>query len=90
MSTAKPQPAPAGEGKIVLAYVISDLVERAEDGKDKYGTYLKTDNGRDALVDAYQEALDLCMYLRQAILEKEALRERISKAASQIQKPQNG
>lgn len=27
-------------------------------------------NGRDALVDAYQEALDLTMYLRQAIEER--------------------
>jgi len=37
----------------------------------KYGTYLQTHNGRDALWDAYQEAMDLCMYLRQAILERD-------------------
>ena len=28
-------------------------------------------NGRDALVDAFQEALDLCVYLRQAIYERD-------------------
>ena len=38
--------------------------------KKKYGIMLQTDNGREALWDAYQEALDLAMYLRQAILEK--------------------
>jgi len=36
----------------------------------KYHTYLLTHNGRDALIDAYQEALDLAMYLRQAIEER--------------------
>jgi hypothetical protein len=29
-----------------------------------------TNNGRDSLMDAYQEALDLVMYLRQAIEER--------------------
>jgi len=37
----------------------------------KYGTVLKTHNGRNALMDAYQEALNLCMYLKQALLEQE-------------------
>jgi hypothetical protein len=31
---------------------------------------LRAHNGRDALVDAYQEALDLCVYLRQVIQER--------------------
>jgi hypothetical protein len=43
-------------------------------GHKKYGTYLHTFNGRDPLWDAYQEAIDLVMYLRQVILEKEALK----------------
>jgi len=54
----------------VLDLVVRDLVDRAEAGNKKYGTYLETGNGRDALIDAYQEALDLCMYLRQAIEER--------------------
>lgn len=49
--------------------VMADLRERAEDGIEKYGTYLQPFNSRDALWDAYQENLDLIMYLRQAIVE---------------------
>ena len=67
----KPQPEPQGKGKVVINYVIRDLLERAEIGREKYGTYLETGNGRDALIDAYQEAMDLVMYLRQIILERE-------------------
>ena len=43
----------------------------AEMGKQKYGHYLETDNGRNALQDAYEEALDMCMYLKQKLLEEE-------------------
>lgn len=65
------EPSPEGEGKIVIDKVVSDLVERAKFGKEKYGTFLKTNNGRRALVDAYQEALDLVMYLKQRLMEDE-------------------
>ena len=65
------QPSPGGDGDIVYKQVIKDLHERAEIGKNTYGTFLKTNNGRDALVDAYQEALDLCLYLRQEIMERD-------------------
>jgi hypothetical protein len=37
-------------------------------------TPLQPHNGRDALADAYQEALDLVVYLRQEIAEREDLR----------------
>ena len=66
-----PQPTPTGDGDIVLFHVQHDLLERAAFGHQKYGTFLRTNNERDALKDAYQEALDLVMYLRQAILEQE-------------------
>jgi len=66
-----PQPAPQTGGRVVLEAVMADLQERAETGKAKYGTYLTTGNGRNPLWDAYQEALDLAMYLRQALLEQE-------------------
>ena len=65
------QPAPQEGEIIVVDVVLDDIRERAETGKLKYGTYLQTNNGRDALWDAYQEALDGVMYLRQEILEKE-------------------
>lgn len=51
--------------------VIYDIAARKEVGKERYGTYLQPFNGRSALWDAYQEALDLCQYLRQMIYETE-------------------
>jgi hypothetical protein len=49
--------------------MLDDMAERDRVGRVRYGTPLQTGNGRDALVDAYQEALDLCVYLRQAVEE---------------------
>ena len=69
-ATAK-QPAPKGSGNPILGMVLTDLTNRALEGKEKYGEPLKAHNGRNALWDAYQEALDLAMYLRQAIEEQE-------------------
>jgi len=56
--------------EVVIDAVIADFVARAEMGRERYGTYLMTDNGRDALDDAYQEAIDLCMYLKQLKMER--------------------
>jgi len=67
---ASEQPVPEGKGEPIIDMVVADLQERAKVGAVKYGEKLKAFNGRDALLDAYQEALDLCMYLRQAIDEK--------------------
>jgi hypothetical protein len=47
----------------------ADMEARDQQGRAKYGTPLQAFNGRDALVDAYQEALDLCVYLRQKLEE---------------------
>jgi len=44
---------------------------RDKTGVKTYGTRLQAFNGRDALYDAYFEALDLCVYLRQAIYERD-------------------
>ena len=51
--------------------VVGDMKDRDIIGRMRYGTPLQPHNGRDALVDAYQEALDLCAYLRQAIFERD-------------------
>jgi len=51
--------------------VISDMQARDDFGRAHYGTPLQPHNGRDALKDAYAEALDLCVYLRQAIYERD-------------------
>jgi hypothetical protein len=72
-SEYQPNPKPGREN--VAGYVLRDIAERVEAGERKYGTRLQTFNGRDALWDAYQEALDLVMYLRQAILERDVVTE---------------
>lgn len=56
----------------VQGMVIADLGTRLEVGIQRYGTALQPFNGRDALRDAYEEALDLACYLRQAIAERDA------------------
>lgn len=76
LNAAGPQPAPTGEGREVYDLVLCDILERYESGKQKYGTSLRVNNGRDPLVDAYQEAVDMVMYLRQAIEERKQMLER--------------
>lgn len=66
----EPDPTPNRE-LAVWPIVIADMQLRHEMGIAKYGTPLQPFNGRDALWDAYQEALDLAVYLRQAILERD-------------------
>ncbi len=68
------QPVPTGSGLSVTDAVVEDLTFRREQGTKKYGTELLTDNGRDALVDAYQEALDLVVYLKQTLMERDLQR----------------
>lgn len=68
---SKPQPPPDPGREDVAPYVVADIMSRVDAGLEKYGTRLQTHNGRDALWDAYQEAIDLVMYLRQAILERD-------------------
>lgn len=68
----KPQPDPMkNEGPALWSLVMNDMAARDLQGREKYGVPLQPHNGRDALVDAYQEALDLCVYLRQAIFERD-------------------
>jgi len=69
--TSQPSPTSSINSRIVLREVVKDLAKRAEHGKQTYGTLLKTHNGRDALIDAYEEALDLLMYLKQMLMERE-------------------
>jgi len=66
----QPPPTEGAESVSVTDQVVDDLCVRREGGVLKYGTELKTNNGRCGLVDAYQEALDLVLYLRKEIMEK--------------------
>lgn len=58
--------------------VRADIAERDKLGRERYGTPLQAFNGRDALVDAYQESLDLVVYLRQEIEERAARKRRLA------------
>ena len=74
------QPNPASEGPDIWPLVIKDMADRDHLGKVKYGIPLRSHNGRDALVDAYQEVLDLSVYLRQEIEERRALKDAVAVA----------
>ena len=50
---------------------IEDSKQRDEFGLNKYGTRLQPFNGRNPLVDAFQEHLDNTVYLYQALFEEE-------------------
>ena len=65
------QPPPHGTGPIIVNMVMRDISERSKMGKRKYGEELRAHNGRDAIADAYQECLDACFYLRQALYERD-------------------
>lgn len=68
----QPQPAPSGnELPAVWDLVMSDFKERDETGMRKYGTRLQPHNGRDILIDIYQELMDAVVYTRQAIFERD-------------------
>lgn len=65
------QPAPKKtDGAHIADLVLEDIRERKRIGIQRYGTPLQAHNGRNALRDAYEEALDLAMYLRQALEEQ--------------------
>ncbi len=67
-----PQPAPIpNDLPGIWGLVVNDMISRDAFGLEKYGTSLQPHNGRDVLMDAYEEALDLCVYLRQAIFERD-------------------
>lgn len=56
-------------GPCIQDLVVTDIQARKAVGLERYGTILQPNNGRDALLDAYQEALDLAVYLKQALVE---------------------
>lgn len=66
------QPAPKANSQPALwSLVISDMAARDAFGAKKYGVRLQAHNGRDFLVDAYQEMLDHVVYLRGLIFERD-------------------
>ena len=73
MRTEQPLPT-INDGPCIQDLVIADIETRKAVGIERYGTTLQANNGRDALRDAYEEALDLCQYLKQCIVERDGAR----------------
>jgi len=71
----KAQPKPKkNQRPAVWDLVIADMQRRDQMGRKKYGVRLQPHNGRDQLQDAYEEALDLAVYLRCELWEREYAR----------------
>ena len=60
----------ATDARPIWQLVVEDMNARDAIGRRRYGVPLQAGNGRDALRDAYEEALDLVAYLRQALEER--------------------
>jgi len=69
-----PQPDPVDPSqahKVELwSLVLEDMSKRKQFGAKKYGTEHYANNGRDPLIDLYQELLDAVVYIRQCLFEK--------------------
>ena len=57
------------QGTLALS-VATDMADRDQMGFERYGTHLQPYNGRDNLLDAYQELLDASVYLKAHLLEE--------------------
>lgn len=73
-AVAEQPPPRRSRGPHVADLVIAGIAERKRLGLVRYGVPLQPGNGHDPLVDAYQEAIDLALYLRQAIEERRSAR----------------
>ena len=69
-ATAQQAPDKTNQSPDVMKLFLDDLHTRYKVGVERYGVALKPHNGRDMLVDAYHEAIDLALYLRGEIYER--------------------
>lgn len=75
------EPMPIGNDLPVMHdLVTADLQDRLAIGIKRYGQPLQPFNGRNAAKDAYDEVLDLAVYLRQLLYERDAARDGLTDA----------
>lgn len=55
-----------------------DLDARNQLGHESYGRTMEPHDGRDSLREAYEEALDLVMYLKKALVERDGRPQRVN------------
>jgi len=72
------------DSKPIWKLVVEDMNARDNVGLKKYGTKLQAFNGRDSLQDAYEECLDLCVYLRQHQEERKVIVEFLKKISKTL------
>ena len=79
------QPAPVANSlPAVWPAVIADMQARDQLGRERYGVPLQPANGRNALLDAYEESLDKSAYLKSALMEQQMLRGLLEEALEAV------
>ncbi len=65
--------------------VVKDMLDRNEFGANKYNKYLDQNTNEDMIQHAYEEALDLAVYLKTLILQRQgkSLSQQLKKAFNQ-------
>jgi hypothetical protein len=72
LSANDDQPRPrANAHPAVWDLVLKDMADRDKLGEQRYGVRLQPFNGRDVLLDIYQELLDAAVYTRQLLFERD-------------------
>lgn len=69
--TNQPLPKANNPHPAVHDLLVADIQARDKYGQGKYGQRLRPFNGRNSLRDAYEEVIDLAVYLRVLIYENE-------------------
>ncbi len=73
MHEEQPRPKNQPGKQSIWQMVIKDMENREKLGIDRYGEPVQTFNGRDSLLDAYEEQLDKIVYLKQHMEELKEL-----------------
>ncbi len=80
-----PEPAPQpGSAIPTVDLVIADFQERKQMGAAKYGIAHQFDNGRDHLVDFYQELQDAVVYVRAEIEKRKFTRNEVLEEVARV------
>lgn len=60
-----------GSEELPMIEVLKDMRARFRFGLQKYGKPVRPYDGEDYLQHAYEEAMDLCVYLKTCIIERD-------------------
>jgi hypothetical protein len=80
----QPLPEVREGGGFIQDLVIEDIEARKQVGISRYGTPLQSFNGRNVDQDLYEELIDATTYLRQRLVERQALNDAVTNVARLI------